>query len=294
MFWKGIGSIVLIALILEGVFGHGRLSVPSSRGILKSPPKTIPQELAPVPVGLPLDAEFICRNDPAPDSSQYVALTAGQPTAIQWDFSAAHVGDCFAYLTYDGDKAEADMMWFKIAEYAECEKHMNTDIQVNISSYLPSCTHCIIRWEWYALHNRPNIEFYNQCFDVTIAGNPNGRLPGPQFHIPGHITEDGNQYRNGFPGPDDKFFFTGPPVATLDGAIDGDSSLRPCTQNSDCPSKVCQINKFCLVNKGLGSAGIAAIVFALLFLTVVVVFVIFILVNKKEIPYLKPFKSVNH
>jgi len=268
--------------VLE-VVSHGRLTEPPSRGIFAG--KQPYQELA--PVVKPLNSEFICRNDPAVPASSYITLTAGAAINLRWDFSAAHVGDCFAYLTYDADKPENEMKWFKIAEYADCRSKLNQDIPLNIPNYLPSCTHCILRWEWYALHVRPNIEFYSQCVDVVITGSPSGVIPGPRFNIPGHLPEDGTLYRDGY---GTTFYFTGPPVAYADWVDPEGDDRIPCVKNEDCASKLCQVNNFCYKVKGLGAGGIAAVILALLFAAIVGVGVAFFYLNKSEIPYLKPFK----
>jgi hypothetical protein len=209
----------LLAVIVPFVLGHGRLSQPSPRGFFLTPPKANFLEEAPVSGGLGQD--FICRNDPAPTPDKFVSVQAGALTNFQWFTPAAHVGDCFLYITYDADKPDAEKLWFKIAELPDCKSQTGQIVPVTIPNYLASCEHCIIRWEWYALHLYPgNVEFYAQCFDAKIVADPAFQAPAlgaPRYVIPGHLPVDNiaQNYRDPFSGTNGNFL-TGPPLATYD------------------------------------------------------------------------------
>jgi hypothetical protein len=55
------------------------------------------------------------------NATDYATLQAGQPLTIRWYMSAAHVGDCAVYLSYDADVADAQKTWFKIWEMMDCK-----------------------------------------------------------------------------------------------------------------------------------------------------------------------------
>jgi hypothetical protein len=225
-------ALVALSCLLVQVLSHGHLSTPAAR----DSDRAVYQMNA--PVARPLDSEFVCRNHEA--TTPQTVLYAGQPFTIEWDFSASHVGDCYVYLSYDTDLPDLEQKWFKIAQIAKCNEHNQQPMLISVPDYLPSCEHCVMRWEWIALHARPTIEFYAQCVDVTILGLDNGVLPSPMVTIPGHLPETccaNNEYRDAFT-PGAPFFFTGPQIATLDGGPIGipspeESSSSSSTAESD-------------------------------------------------------------
>jgi len=298
--------------------------------------------------------DFVCRDDPVySNPSSYIELTAGSSFNVTWDLTAAHPGDCFVYMSYDADLPASQMQWFKIAEWNECETgKINIPQTVDVPSYLPSSSHIVVRWEWYALHqqNPPTnaIEFYSQCFDAVITGDPSGALPDPKVNIPGHLPTNASLYRDPY-NPNGAKFFTGPPIATIGGgtytvattdpttntipptptppatpvattgyqaatpsapptivptapvtsgsmvSANSSDNATPCQVDSDCSSGLCQIDHYCYTSKssssGLGAGGIAAIVFAGLVLVVIVVGGVFFYANRKEVPYMTPFRG---
>lgn len=212
-------ALVSVLLWICGVSAHGRLTVPSPRGKYQGVPDY--KENEPVQGGLASSA-FVCRDHPSVSPSQYLPVTAGSDIDFAWSFTALHPGDCFAYISYDGDDSIAPQQkkFFKIAQWAECRNMSDVDIKLRIPSYLPSSDHAILRFEWYALHVRPTIEYYAQCVDLKITGNPNGGLPSPLVY-PGVTTlpVDGREYRDAY-DPSDNRFFIGPPIATYGGNVE--------------------------------------------------------------------------
>ena len=43
-------------------------------------------------------------------------------------------------------------------------------VNVNIPAWLPP-GRAVLRWDWYALHNDPHVEFYANCIDVDIVSS---------------------------------------------------------------------------------------------------------------------------
>lgn len=310
---KALFGLVLVVLsflsCLELVESHGHLVKPTPRDLTNAPSDFIDTSTGQKPTN-----NFICRNQPA--STPQVEVSAGGKLTLQWTFPALHVGDCAVYITYDTNKPQSEQMWFKIQDFPKCKDQHETDVQLDIPSWLPQCEHCILRWEWIALHVRPRIELYNQCVDIKINGNANGFLGKPIFKIPGHIPEDGRDYRNAFGG---SFFLVGPAEATpgqiYPDPTSTDLPLIPCTKLEDCANNLCLITGFCAQDlpqqtetptngdifnpktgdeesstkedksstddSGLGAAGISAIVFALLFVTIVVGVVLGVLLRDR-------------
>lgn len=173
--------ILSAVLMMAGVDAHGRLQVPTTRKGAVSGPGAYEND--PVNFGVNVPATtypgFVCRNDPPRDgNSQLLApqtqVTAGSQMDVKWLLSAQHVGDCAMYVSYDYDKAGADglssMRWFKIANWKDCKSLSSQVHQITLPSWLPA-GRAVFRWDWYALHVWPAMEFYAQCSDVQIS-NP--------------------------------------------------------------------------------------------------------------------------
>eukprot|EP01118_Nematostelium_gracile_P012795 TRINITY_DN472_c0_g1_i2.p1 TRINITY_DN472_c0_g1~~TRINITY_DN472_c0_g1_i2.p1 ORF type:complete len:390 (-),score=121.00 TRINITY_DN472_c0_g1_i2:68-1237(-) len=189
-------SLLVLLAFVSAVSAHGRLVSPRTRDMLAG--RQTHEMNAPVAK----DNNFICRG--LPKGANQAVLNAGGSFNFQWSFSAAHVGDCSAYLSYDGGAR-----WFKIWDMFECKDANNRDVQVNLPSFLPRCDNCILRWEWVALHQGGNNpEFYAQCVDVQINGN--GQSLPATFTMPDHLPASG--YRNAFGSGDRRI--TGPAIAT--------------------------------------------------------------------------------
>jgi len=209
-----IRQIVLFSLFLGCVYGHGRLITPVPRqgsGSLNG------KANAPV-AGAQAGEEWVCRS--AQVQSTKLPVTAGGSLALNWDFGAAHRGDCALYVSYDVSATRGQQKWFKIANLPRCKDQNRQDVAVKIPSFLKN-GHAVFRWDWYALHIFPSAEFYSQCFDAMVTGGQAGlpanlnqyKLIGPPLYpananvlLPSGVKS----YRNPFGGD---FFMTGPPCA---------------------------------------------------------------------------------
>lgn len=221
-------QLLCFCSVLVLVASHGMLSKPISRGVYAN--SDTQMEIDPIQQ---FDSpDFICRNNPVSPRDTWIDLTAGQKLDINWYLPAPHPGDCFIYMTYDADKPDDKKKWFKLANWSNCDEIENLNNSMIIPSYLPSSDHVILRWEWYAIHLKVInvIQYYCSCFDATITGSTQGQLPGPKVHIPGHLPQNSSFYRD-----EDKstpFWFTGPPIATLEGAIEDDDHEEITTSSS--------------------------------------------------------------
>lgn len=215
--------LMLLVVLLGAVYyvdAHGWMTNPVPRGQYASPKKRADEEYGPASLD-PMHPNMVCHGDNTPiPESQRRTFVAGQKLNVTAEYNAKHPGDCFVYLTYDGALPDAQKKWFKIWEKHECDRS-DWDT-ITIPSYLPSASHAILRWEWYALHvmaaGTGTVEYFVQCADAFIIGAQNGRLPQPQVNIPGHLprltrTNYWDPYNSG------SMFFTGPALATIDGVV---------------------------------------------------------------------------
>lgn len=223
----GVGlALVLLACSVDA---HGWMTNPKPRGQYRSPARYAYEEYGPATIN-PNDPNFVCRSDPDMPRANWLNLRAGQSQSITLQFTAPHVGDCFVYLSYDGDKADSNKKWFKIWQQHDCKSSNNYDI--TIPSYLPSGEHVVFRWEWYALHAYPKVEYYAQCVDAVMSGSSSGVLPQPQVNIPGHLPVlggdwDSNTNNYWWPYGSQKMRFTGPALATVSGVVPTDAPATP-------------------------------------------------------------------
>jgi hypothetical protein len=136
---------------------------------------------------------------------------------LKWDFSAAHVGDCAVYLSYDTTADRAAQKYFKIANLFKCREQNRQDVTITIPDFVPAGK-AILRWDWYALHQFPGVEFYSQCIDVDITSTSTATIS--QFTTYSIISppiypatgREGVGYRNAFNRASDQFM-TGPACA---------------------------------------------------------------------------------
>lgn len=212
-----------LLLLPVAVYSHGRLTVPATRN---------PTGYENDPIGFggrSLD-HFVCRNDP---NGSRTTVTAGQPLDMQWTNSAKHVGDCAVYVGYgdaivNGVGTEKNSGQFvKIANVFDCKKYSDQTYTIDLPSWLPAGK-AVIRWEWYALHVAPTIEFYAQCADVNIVSDstlsaadlPSYSVIEPDWVLPKRGDLGGVGFRAAFDSNSPQFV-TGPPCA-----FPGDASAR--------------------------------------------------------------------
>jgi len=202
--------------LILSVYGHGRLLVPATRvghdNYENDPTGSSGNG------GNNNDA-WVCRHaSPNPNVAR-TTVNAGQTLNLQWHFSAKHVGDCDAYISYDVDSPLSQMNWFKLGNFFDCR--VDSDREVNHPLVMPSMLksgNAVLRWGWYALHQHPNVEFYSQCSDITIVGgqaNLDSQVvtypligANPVFPL---RADDGVGYANRFPPVVE--WMTGPPCA---------------------------------------------------------------------------------
>jgi len=204
---------ILAAALAATVNGHGRLMKPPTRK---------PQGYENDPVSGPNGTDFVCRNDP-PRGVVPTKVTAGTDINMQWTLTAAHVGDCSVYIGYGeaatngyGDE-KRNARFVKIANVHDCKRYNNQDYAVHLPGWLPA-GRAVIRWEWYALHVAPTIEFYTQCADVEVESNSSympEHLPSYTVVTPELLPISGRVepgYRNAFDMSSEQYY-TGPPCA---------------------------------------------------------------------------------
>jgi hypothetical protein len=196
------------AFFLHTAQGHGRLISPVPRfgtGTNNG------QENAPVAFGTD---QWVCRHD-GPVTPVTREITPGGTLDLTWDFGAAHVGDCAVYLSYDVSSTRAEQKFFKVANLPKCKDNNNQVVTITLPEWLPA-GQVVVRWDWYALHQHPTVEFYSQCYDAMVTGN-NGaqnslytyKINNPDLYP--SSANVGVGYRNAFNAGEQ--YMTGPPCA---------------------------------------------------------------------------------
>jgi len=225
-----LSPITLLSAALISVvptYGHGRLQVPMTRKNVLTGYDAYEND--PVNFGTTNDAttykKFSCRNDPPKKANGDLedpptTVWAGEEMDVMWLTSADHVGDCAMYVSYDydfeGDNIK-NMEWFKIANWKDCKSIEEQDNEITVPDWLPA-GRAVFRWDWYALHVHPSIEFYAQCADVEVMGSGNSLEVSqvPKYSMMGLYPEkDGAEgwtqgWRYGY---GDETWMTGPPCA---------------------------------------------------------------------------------
>ena len=59
------------------------------------------------------------------------------------------------------------MKFFKIAHFPQQRRNNRNTVKVKLPSWLPA-GRAVMRWDWYATHNQPYVEFYSNCVDVEV------------------------------------------------------------------------------------------------------------------------------
>jgi len=95
-------------------------------------------------------------------------LTAGAETDIAWTLDARHPGDCYIYISYDDDTT-APRNWIKLFAFPTCSSQEEYTLRpspdkppgvdgttypwkMTLPAWLPSCDHCVLRWEWHTVY----------------------------------------------------------------------------------------------------------------------------------------------
>merc|ERR1719361_169098 len=165
------------------VWGHGRMTRPSPRDVGAD----VGDQEKPIAYQSGVDAfdqagytggsqleRFVCRDYDGDSRVTSIdddrTYTAGQTIKVRWSLSAAHTGDCTAYLSFDYLAEQSAMRWFRIGNWEDCQGKNYWENDLTIPEWVPTGRY-VLRWEWYATHLYPEMEFYAQCSDVQII-NP--------------------------------------------------------------------------------------------------------------------------
>jgi hypothetical protein len=121
---------------------------------------------------------FRCKDTAA--DTPHTTLRAGDDLTVSIYFQAFHPGDCSLYLSYDDDKV-APTRWFVLSHHPGCGGAGPSDTSlpdgstltftISLPPWLPSCAHCVLRWEWTAVHVRSSRQLYVDCADVAVIGS---------------------------------------------------------------------------------------------------------------------------
>lgn len=119
-------------------------------------------------------------------------LTAGETVNFQITMEAPHPGDCSIWLSYDTN-FDSPINWVKLKDIPGCLSTTGIDTIPGLSTFsfvlpefLPACEHCVLRWEWYAVQQVSNVEFYINCADIKIINKKNNcSQPRPTTQING-------------------------------------------------------------------------------------------------------------
>jgi hypothetical protein len=110
---------------------------------------------------------------------------------LEWKMEAPHPGDCSIWLSYDIN-IDSPQNWIKLRDIPGCLSPNGIDTPIGVNKYsfqlptfLPSCEHCVLRWEWYSVQQVSNVEFYVNCMDIKIISQNTCALPGPTTAING-------------------------------------------------------------------------------------------------------------
>ena len=124
-------------------------------------------------------------------------LNAGKTFKVKWEFTADHPGDGGIYISYDHDYGTAqtqNMRFFKIANLPQQRLLNKVDVDVKLPAWVPPGK-AVLRWDWYATHNAPAVEFYSNCVDVHIVSTSKV-VPTA---IPSYTMQSGTGSKDAYP-----------------------------------------------------------------------------------------------
>lgn len=178
-------------IFIEKIFGHGRITFPTPRLKNVSGGLNAPIYTCLGPAFGTSSTSMRCHDSPA--SQTLVTYNAGDTIQLNIMMEAPHPGDCSIWLSYDLN-VNSPQNWVKLKNFPGCFSLNGIDtfsgfksIFVYLPEYLPSCEHCVLRWEWYSVQLVSNVEFYVNCIDIKIVNNFNNNCnqPGPTTVING-------------------------------------------------------------------------------------------------------------
>jgi len=124
-------------------------------------------------------------------------LKAGKTFKVKWEFTADHPGDGGIYISYDhdyGTEQTQNMRFFKIANLPQQRLLNKVEVDVKLPAWVPPGK-AVLRWDWYATHNPPWVEFYSNCVDVDIVSTSKV-LPTA---IPSYTMQSGTGSKDAYP-----------------------------------------------------------------------------------------------
>jgi len=244
-------GLVLISVV--GACAHGRLTKPDPRAPIwrdanmqghtdsgatyreNEPPFTLSGPMT--HNGHPYsDSSYRCHDFAAQAPS--TVLHAGAALELEWTIEALHPGDCALYISYDETTtaSEGYSTWFKIADFPGCVDQAAlpgfdglaplrlNKWSITLPPWLPSTSHAVLRWEWLAVQQVTNVEFYVSCVDVRVDG-PRAADASTLSQITGrvtikgieHLPQDASAYRKAYNNEFGLGYIVGPAVATFGG-----------------------------------------------------------------------------
>jgi hypothetical protein len=181
----------VLSLFVYKAESHGRLTNPIPRLKMVDGGLNAPIYTCLGPAFQTSATSMRCHDSPA--SVVQTTYNSGDTINLEWVMEAPHPGDCSIWLSYDTN-VNSPQNWIKLKDIPGClsPNGIATPSGRNfysfvLPSYLPSCEHCVLRWEWYAVQQVSNVEFYVNCADVKIVNNLNNNCdkPGPTTSING-------------------------------------------------------------------------------------------------------------
>jgi len=162
-----VAAALLGALLsAPGAAAHGKLTVPAPRDGKVA--RAGLDENNPVPL---TSDDFVCRYANRNPAVPITPVQAGGRLTLTWSFTAAHVGDCAAFVSYDVDLPRRDQRYVKIANFPDCKAQNMQPVQIDVPAILPA-GRAILRWDWPATHIYPTIEWFVTCADIEITASP--------------------------------------------------------------------------------------------------------------------------
>lgn len=170
-------------LLVTEVYSHGRLTFPVPRLKNVSGGLNAPIYTCLGPAFGTSATSMRCHDTPA--TNILTTINAGTTIQIELLMEAPHPGDCSLWISYDTN-VNSPQNWIKLKNYPACFSVNGIDtfigrktVDVYIPPELPSCEHCVLRWEWYSVQQVSNVEFYVNCLDIAIINNFNNNCDKP-------------------------------------------------------------------------------------------------------------------